>query len=181
MSIRQLTQLIPPPPQPIHVGSPSAWHDVETRLGFDLPADYKELMQTYGAGSFDLRIAYYSPFDPEAKLNLLNVYSNWQETLQSPPFDNPKGGETALPDDGLIPLGYTSRVGDGVYWHRNGTPDQWPVVLWNMAYGIFVEYPLSCSAFLVAVLNKSLTFPTVSDGDPIDYYRENGHLTFHQT
>jgi SMI1-KNR4 cell-wall len=52
MSIEKLIVLVPPPENPVDNGTPEMWGEVEQSLGFALPEDYKQLINTYGAGWF---------------------------------------------------------------------------------------------------------------------------------
>lgn len=50
--LEQLKTLIPPPPAVPRTG----WDDARREAGFDLPADYREFVDTYGAGVLMTRI-----------------------------------------------------------------------------------------------------------------------------
>ena len=62
MSIEELTAFIPPPDSPKNTGTPEGWADVEAELGVQLPQDFRDIISTYGNGSFAKEIHVYHPF-----------------------------------------------------------------------------------------------------------------------
>lgn len=48
----ELIQIVPPPDQPIHVGSGDEWQEVCEALGFEPPQDLYLLSHHYGSGRF---------------------------------------------------------------------------------------------------------------------------------
>lgn len=63
-SVRDLTMLIPPPENPVGAGSAESWGSFEAEFGFPFPADFRSLIDVYGAGGFFDEIGIVSPFSP---------------------------------------------------------------------------------------------------------------------
>ena len=50
--IEKLVTLVPPPTEPLYVGSINAWKHAEQIIGCCYPDDYKELIKRYASGRF---------------------------------------------------------------------------------------------------------------------------------
>ncbi|MGV9338135.1 SMI1/KNR4 family protein [Streptomyces sp. NPDC003688] len=165
--IAPLTDLCPPPPDG---GRNVEWADVERTLGIPLPADYKQLVQTYGGGLFVDLIWLLEPGCPEAMYDLVAQTTDREEILT----ELWAAGERRPPEldeDGarLVPWGYAEGAGHFLYWLiRPGTdPDDWTVVL-NEGRGPLWEFhPVSCSEFLLEVLAGTTPSPYFTDVDDI--------------
>jgi hypothetical protein len=59
-SLKRLTSYVKPPRNPVHTGTSKEWSAVEQKLGLTFPADFRELVETYGYGAF----GEYIPFNP---------------------------------------------------------------------------------------------------------------------
>lgn len=69
MSITELKNLVPSPPNPVHVGDAEQWTEIGKSVGIDLPTDYFDLCTAYGSGEFlagPLEIA--NPFNPDYRV-----------------------------------------------------------------------------------------------------------------
>lgn len=128
--MEQLKTIMPPPASPVAAGAPERWGQIEKELGIRLPRDYKQLIQTYGAGEFGGYLIIHSPFFGDGDGNLLHECHNTLEFYRDvrqrnpermiyPPFPDPGG---------VLPLG---RAIGGVllFWVTEGDPDEWPVLL----------------------------------------------------
>jgi hypothetical protein len=162
-----LKKIVPAPKYPQHNGSPKDWGVVERILDFQLPDDYKKLINLYGAGCFVNFIYPLSPFAPfRVSFNLLsgttkqtlNSYESGQKEFPefSPPFP-------VYPHKpGLFPWAITTNGGT-LFWLMNGKPDSWPVINCDSKFTENYErFNLNATNFLVQVMRgviKSKIFP----------------------
>ncbi|WP_430782635.1 hypothetical protein [Actinoplanes sp. G11-F43] len=66
-ALARLGSLVPPP---AHKPARPDWAGIETRLGLQLPRDYRALVETYGAGRFDDYLVVYTPNGPRDTIDL---------------------------------------------------------------------------------------------------------------
>jgi hypothetical protein len=89
--LERLTAVLPPPPQPIPPRT-EPWADIEARLGFRLPDDYKRIADRYGNGSS--RSYLLTPAGPQA-LNLWTSSATaldiWRTYNADDPHPEPPG------------------------------------------------------------------------------------------
>lgn len=81
-AVARLIELVPPPADPLEIGSAEEWNAVEKWLGVELPADYRTLCQHYGSGVFrhDGDEDYFlNPFSPVYEPSI----EHWLEDLRS--------------------------------------------------------------------------------------------------
>lgn len=131
------------------------WVRAERVLGTALPADYKRLVETYGAGMFDETVRLLVPDSAHAKCDLRAQATERDETLAGlweVGEDKPAGllGAGAR----IVPWASEGLTGAFLYWlARPGRhPDEW-TVLYNEGQGPLWEYhDMSCLDFLLAVL-----------------------------
>lgn len=152
-TLQQLTQLAAPPQsEPGRLD----WLSVERSLGTALPADYKELIATYGSGFFDGFLTVYHPTIENEHLNLI---ANKREVLWAERHvaeEDPGECPYSLTDeDGLVPWGRTID-GDDCYWIReNRQPSEWIIVVRGRQIWDWVEFDGNLTEFLLALLTKS--------------------------
>ncbi|MFE1791801.1 hypothetical protein ACFW7J_25985 [Streptomyces sp. NPDC059525] len=146
-----LVRLCPPPVDP-----PPAvdWAKAERALGTGLPADYKRLVGTYGAGIFDETVQLLVPDAGHDDFDLLALTAERDEILAGlwEYEDRPPGLEEA----GARVLPWAAEEGTGAYLYwlaRPGRhPDEW-TVLYNEGRGpLWEHHDTGCLAFLLAVL-----------------------------
>jgi hypothetical protein len=136
------------------------WHDVENRLGFPLPADYRALMETYGEGAFDDFLWLLHPASPNPNLNLVNELRVLREALALDP-----DGAGPPPED-LVPWAGTDN-GDSVYWKFDSQRRLGSSVIVNESRGdAWPEYDLSATEWLLAVLTGRIRVPVFPDDFP---------------
>lgn len=121
-TVEQLAEVVPPG---LASRSSIDWQPTELALGTELPTDYKELIATFGAGSFDDDFIWLLSPQTNKHLDLRTRYEDhvsalraWAETSGRPAFD-----EGAL---ALIPWAFTEN-GDTFYWVANESadPNEW--------------------------------------------------------
>jgi hypothetical protein len=76
--------LVPIPDQPF--ANKGDWAEAEAALNTELPADYKDLVDTYGTGTFDDLIRLHSPFARAVHFNMLalsvsDLFNLWEYRL----------------------------------------------------------------------------------------------------
>src|SRR6266850_5784244 len=69
MVFDELVSVVRPPAQP--VDAQGDWGEVVSRLGFSLPVDYMQFVESFGSGSLDDFIWVLNPFATNRNLNLL--------------------------------------------------------------------------------------------------------------
>ncbi|WP_229891724.1 hypothetical protein [Streptomyces mashuensis] len=152
IALDALVRLCPPPADP-----PPAvgWAQVERALGAALPADYKQLVETYGDGVFDDTIWLLAPDSAYEDCDLQTQTTERNEILA----DLWEGGEAkpaGLVEAGarVLPWAFEEGTGAFLYWlARPGQhPDEW-TVLYNEGRGpLWEHHDMGCLAFLLAVL-----------------------------
>jgi hypothetical protein len=70
MSMARLKQIVVPPERPVEVPDDSVWDAVRALFG-EIPADYREFVETYGTGCLCEFIWIYNPASPNEYLNLI--------------------------------------------------------------------------------------------------------------
>jgi hypothetical protein len=128
--------------------APISWDHAEQRLSVRLPIDYKQCIDTLGAGSFrDLHVV--APDCPVPDFDLFALIDRISEgggAISYEPADRPENPEFAI--QGLIPWGWTD---DGLtfFWKAEEKPaDEWL---------IFLSQPDFISFRLMAVGQKKLS------------------------
>lgn len=125
MTIETLLKVAPPPAKPTHVFT-APWEVIEEQLRTRLPQDYKDLMRVYGSGKFVDLFGIYHPLGQ----------TKWDSIVYNALMLQRSSGDCRLPiypmPGGLLVCGLTD---DGAYicWlTRGATPEEWPIVLWDV-------------------------------------------------
>jgi hypothetical protein len=164
MSVERLTHIVEPPERPARTVD---WPTLETELGLRLPHDYRDLVETYGPGSFDEFIHIYQPNSPLREVDLAHQRERaiWAlKKLQ-------EGGEEipySLTDPvQLLPFGRTDN-GDVCYWfmHDADDPNAWTVVVNAARDSRWVEYLGTVTSFLADVLSGTFEVAVFPDDFP---------------
>jgi hypothetical protein len=133
------------------------WSEVERSWGTAFPSDFREFIDTYGAGSIDDYLVIESPVDADEQ-------GCPSMRLSTPTEDSyrPSSGPWPYPvrpqPGGLISWGGNI---DGVafYWStEDPDPDRWPVVV-RERHGDFLEFRCSMTVFLLGMLGPRATRP----------------------
>ncbi|MGW1467206.1 SMI1/KNR4 family protein [Streptomyces sp. NPDC002308] len=148
--VERLTALVDPPAPPRTVD----WAAVEEELGTPLPADYRQLVETYGGGVFDETVWLLDPACPDDNYNLVAQATERTETLDKLWETEPKPALLQEPGVRVLPWAYVEGTGAMLYWliRPHSEPDSW-TVLFNEGRGpLWEPHNNSCAAFLVDVL-----------------------------
>jgi hypothetical protein len=137
----ELTSLVPPPDAP---APPVDWDAAHAELGVELPADYRALVERYGAGAIaGLRLLV--PGHPNRHVDLLRQVEPQRWALRQL---IEQGIEQPYEPDALLPWGI-DEGGNVVWWLTEGS---WPVVA-NEARGEeWQRYDGGVVAFLAAIV-----------------------------
>ncbi len=131
MAIEELKLVVPPPAQPLEVGSDKAWKAIERQMKIKFPQDYREFISTYGSGRFVFdesgRVEIFNPFVRLFHENVLSLCENYRafqigEGKKNYPYEVwPEKG-------GIIALGIDDLESGVLYWIPKGKPDDWAIL-----------------------------------------------------
>ena len=168
MSIEELTDIVPPPENPLNAGPAEKWDAVCNELGTQLPSDLRDLALTYGSGHFANNIMVFNPFDEAYRRAVdreLETLRDWNEGEEQeiPYADFP---ETRS----LLPWGADDQS-NTLWWVTEGDPDDWPVILYPRAAaeGEFWRLDMSMTTFLSLLFSKSLMGNPIWHSDLLVY------------
>lgn len=168
-------------PPPAGLSRQIDWRGVEGRIGTSLPADYKEMVQTYGPGAFGNFIYILQPDSNNHNIDLEHRGAMAIEALrvlQADRSGNPYGGGEELPyrlggSPEIIPWAITDN-GDVCYWvtRQSSGPDGWRVAVNEGSAPEWEEFDGSSTEFLLAVLSGDYVsdiFPDDFPGDDVGF------------
>jgi hypothetical protein len=122
MAIKSLTTLIAPPEKPLEVEG--NWQEAEKALGIEFPTDFRELIERYGTGEFDLQSLLVSnPLSEAGRKEIargLWTLEQLRDALELTWSIHPER-------PGYLPWGKDSN-GNIFCWWTQGEPDNWPIV-----------------------------------------------------
>jgi hypothetical protein len=159
MSIEALKSLIAPPQVPIQ--NDGDWDAAEQDIGFRFPADFKELIGTYGTGEFFGKIAIENPLRPWGRDGIRERLKSYRELREACEYTFPLYPESP----GLLPWGSDSN-GHLYCWYTDGSCDDWPIVQLFHGYedDALEIVPGPITRFLVDFVNN--TYPNMLGGIP---------------
>jgi hypothetical protein len=149
---------------------PRDWGDVARELRIQLPADYRELIDTYGGGCFD---NYLWLLEPDCQKRPYDLLSSVEERDESFKMLWEEGEEKPaqlleVPENRLIPWASTDN-GEFIYWLAlaGAHPDSWTVMV-NEARGAWWEhFEVGCAEFLVSLLTGEIRSEILSTSFPL--------------
>lgn len=165
MSFDTLQRRIPPPVTPNEVGG--SWDTVFRALGTPLPDDYCQFVDSYGTGYLARFYTVVNPFSTNRYVNMMRRLDMIRSSESQSTFF-PDAGYCFYPEDGgLIPWMLDDN-GNDYFWRTAGSPNDWPVVQCEHRGSGFTEYPMTMSAFLLAVFDQTISalasdFPSAED------------------
>ncbi|WP_030896380.1 MULTISPECIES: SMI1/KNR4 family protein [Streptomyces] len=149
-ALTRLTQLLPPPA----TAQPKDWESIEAELGVGLPADYKELIDTYGGVYIDDYLYVLEPKCANRNYDLIDAASERAEAYEELWEFEEKPSELEEEGSSITPWATTDN-GEWLFWRASPDvdPDSWTVMV-NEARGEEWEhYGMTCTEFLVAALS----------------------------
>ena len=154
-ALDELRRLVPPPEDP----PPAAdWAAAREKFGFDLPDDYRALIDVYGAGLFDEELMVLAPGHPNENVDLLRQadrqlwglrYVRDQAGEELPYEPEPVSG-------GLIPWAITGN-GDVCYWRVADDPARWTVIVDEVRGGEWYPFDGTATEFLAGLFGGRVT------------------------
>lgn len=132
MSLDELIRLVPPPKSAPRYD----FGVVEAALGFALPDDYKQLITTYGRGSFGGYLGLMAPTRDdliEGGAYCRQSLTDLRDTYADHSWIYPDGSKAPMVIEDVDPVPYYgwggAPGGETGYWHMSGdNPDEWAVV-----------------------------------------------------
>ncbi|MGW8361193.1 hypothetical protein ACWGK1_11570 [Streptomyces wedmorensis] len=154
ITLDALVRLCPPPADP---PPPVDWSRAEHTLGTALPTDYKQLVDTYGAGIFDETIWLLAPSSAYDDCDLHTQTTERHDILDSlwEFEDKPPGLQE--PGAKVLPWAFEEGTGAFLYWlaRPDQHPDNW-TVLYNEGRGpLWEHHDMGSLPFLLAVLTRT--------------------------
>ncbi|WBB65540.1 SMI1/KNR4 family protein [Micromonospora sp. WMMD812] len=177
-TIEDLARLVPPPPAPVHASGD--WAAAEASLGVTLPADYRELVGTYGLGQFG-DITLLTPFAAATSryADLVWQAGELLDRHREVRREFPEAFPYALHPEpgGLLQWAGT---GNGVLlcWLTEGVPDTWPVVVFEFG-GRCDRYDTGAVDLLYGHLSAHQPTPGLGETHAIPWFdaaRERDHV-----
>ncbi|MEE1798154.1 Lsr2 family protein [Streptomyces sp. JV176] len=154
--ITELARLCPPP-----ADTPPAinWPEVESTLGMRLPADYKEIADTYGPGVF---CGYLHLYHPHGQTPWVNLTGPMPATLRTQLEETPDRDHSRAPyaPQNLFAIGVTDN-GEYLFWITDpqNAPDTWHITV-NEARGTrWYTHDGTLTQFLTAVISGRTSVP----------------------
>jgi|GEM_PF-1836111 len=167
MSLQLLLQIMPAPLSALG-SNPELWPQVESNLGLALPTDYKRFIDLYGAGMVFDELFIVSPFTKTNTLAKPDYLTSWalQEGAEYRECHNRFPEECPFPiypdAGGLLAIG-GDQTCNSLFYRTEGTPDEWPLVLYDDDYFNYETYEESVTGFLVRWIRGDLHSGILSD------------------
>ncbi|MFG2532987.1 hypothetical protein [Streptomyces sp. NPDC048516] len=153
----RLQRLCSPPEQG---QSPCEWTTVEYALGTQLPRDYKELVERYGAGSFKDFLSVLQPHAAHEALDIVKV----TPSARSAVAEISQWAEPPCPPRMLQPVAVTSN-GDDIFWLMDPPedPDSWKVTVNDMDGDGWFLFDGRVTAFVLSFCTNEVSVPGFPD------------------
>lgn len=165
MSVRRLVQTVSPPPGG---GRTIDWDGTERRLGFILPTDYKQLVETYGAGNFGDFLHIYQPDTANEYVDLVHQQERALAALRHLRDGSGEHVPFRIDDPPELAAVGRSDNGDVIYWRRrdSDTPDAWTIAVNESRGPGWFEYEGNLTDFLAAALTAEIRVSVFPDDFP---------------
>ncbi|MFJ3492990.1 SMI1/KNR4 family protein [Streptomyces sp. NPDC086091] len=163
----QLTALVTPSARSV---PRQDWSEVAEEVGFDLPKDYRKLVDVYGGGCFDSYLWVLEPRCKNRHFDLLRLIEERDEGFELLWEDGEPQPPSMLQNPGsrVIPWATTDN-GEFLYWLADsGMPSEsWPVLV-NEARGAWWEhFDVGCVEMLVGLLSGEIRSEILSRSFPL--------------
>ncbi|WP_327287415.1 SMI1/KNR4 family protein [Streptomyces sp. NBC_01198] len=157
--LERLTRLVPPPGRT----APTDWADAERRLGSALPADYRELVDTYGPREFAGHVRLRAPEGAGSGPGLIALNSGYFDELEDVWEMNGEAPEE-IEEGATLVVWARTQDADTLNWlvRPGAEPEEWPVMVLNGDANEWETYPLSATAFLAGLLGGEIDSPILS-------------------
>ncbi|WP_330455501.1 SMI1/KNR4 family protein [Streptomyces sp. NBC_00820] len=144
------------------------WAAAETALHTALPADYKELIETYGGGFIDGYLLLLEPDRPDDVHDLLKITAERDEANDSLWQYEDKPEEMETPGSRLLCWATTDN-GEYLYWlvRPDDNPDTRPILINSASVEDWERYDTTVTRFLTAVLTGEVHSEILWDQFPL--------------
>lgn len=167
-----------------------SWARAEAEVGFQLPEDYKHLVETFGPGLFDEFVTLMVPGVENPHIELAKHAELCFEIQRALILDENFCWPYAAPGEpGCLLNWAVTANGDFLYWKTEGAPDDWTVVAQPGRGDDFSEFSGSASEFLTRFLRDDITVhclaPAEEEGATVSFepwdgtWDEEGRLEPH--
>lgn len=164
--VRKLTEVVSPPKGE----RPSIdWTAVSAALGTELPADYRDLISTYGGGQFDNHLYLLEPSSSDSGYDIVSLNEERAEALEEVWQDGePKPQQ--LDDGSRLIVWATTDDGQNVYWlvRPGQSPDAWTLLVQEGRGPQWEHFPMGCAPFLLGTLTGKVRSRLLSSDYPTD-------------
>jgi hypothetical protein len=139
-----------------------SWGPVVDAIGFALPVDYMQFIETYGSGSINDFIWVFNPFAETRTVNFLAQFPRVLGALRTMKEESPDKLPFPLMYElgGLLPWGMTT-PGDILCWRTAGATGEWTTVAYARNVGC-TEFKMPMSRYLHDMLRGSFGAPVIS-------------------
>ncbi|MBZ4320482.1 SMI1/KNR4 family protein [Streptomyces huiliensis] len=161
-AVARLARLVPPPPPP----RPNDWPAVQARLGTELPADYRQLVDLYGGGFFefpdesgDQAIRFLAPGQEKSYNDLEAQFPERAEIhAELWALGEPRPAELRAAGTAVLPFAYVEGDGHFLYWlaRPGAAPADWTVILNEGRGPEWEHYGVRAVDFLLGVLTGTV-------------------------
>ncbi|WP_157358570.1 hypothetical protein [Amycolatopsis sp. ATCC 39116] len=141
------------------------WPAIERSLGLELPAEYKEIAETFPRGEFQGAVKLIRPGDVDGdEDDYLGYFAHRLQDMREWRNDDP--GRFPFPiypeEGGLLPWGWTSRSAL-LFWRTTGSWDKWTVVVADPTFEKWVELDQGLCDFLIELVTGRVEAVDVHD------------------
>ena len=163
-AVDQLTHVLPLPPS----GQSKDWDAVSREVGTELPADYKQFIETFGGGYVDRHLWVLEPGCANEHYDLVTGVKNGDEALEDLWELEEKPQELA--NGGRLIVWATTDNGEVGYWlARPGqSPDEWTVMVNDESGTVWEHFDMGLARFLLSTLTGSVISGILSYTYPKD-------------
>lgn len=146
-----LEAVVTPPAREV---PPVDWRQLEERLQFTLPSDYKWLVERYGPGKFD---DFFYVFQPAYWRQGIDLEYQHERTSWALEYLTERGHSLPRSASELFSFGRSDN-GDVAYWitSLSNDPEHWKVAIGEARGTLWEEFDGSLVEWLTAVLSRSL-------------------------
>lgn len=157
-----LTAVLPRPDNPVELATAESWGPIVDTLGFALPVDYMQFIETYGSGSINDFIWVFNPFSATRTVNFVAQFTRILGALRTLKEEAPSKVPFPLMYEhgGLLPWGMTT-PGDMLCWRTTGATGEWTTVAYTRNVGC-AEYKVPMTGYLTNMLRGSFGAPVIS-------------------
>jgi hypothetical protein len=156
MSFSELANVIESPAE--HRAASVDWSRVHSRIGVDLPSDYRAFIDRFGVGSIADFLWIFGPEAPVPTLDFLESSRELAETYKALRASHAAAYPYAVfPEPGGLLAWGISDNGDELWWETTGAADNWPVVVTQTRGNYHERYDMPLTTFVSAWVGHRIT------------------------